>query len=57
VAVRCSKWQCAMITQYDYKELRILALKPIRDLPAYSADYAVTCSVGKAVAAHMEIKA
>jgi hypothetical protein len=45
-----------MTTQYERQELRILALKPIMELPAYSADYAVTCRVGKAVAAHTALK-
>ena len=41
-----------MTIQFERQELRILMLKPIRELPPYSADYNVTCRVGKAVAAH-----
>ena len=39
--------------EYERQELRALMLRPIRHLPSYSADYAVTCRVGKAVSAHV----
>jgi hypothetical protein len=40
-----------MTIDFERQELRALALLPIRHLPAYAADWSVTCRVGKAVAA------
>jgi hypothetical protein len=42
-----------MTIPFERQELRALALLPIRQLPAYSADYTVTCRVGIIVSCHL----
>lgn len=41
-----------MTIAFERQELRALALKPIRHLPGYSADYTVACRVGTLMTAH-----
>lgn len=39
-----------MTIEFERHELRELSLKPIRDLPGYSADYSVACRTGSVIA-------